>query len=154
MDYYEMNMVHIKPYSESLYNALIEVNISDTSNHLENINLIDTKNGSKAIVIRTDLAQFRLNSIYNPQEEAKKWVDQFDFKNLHTVISMFGFGNGVFAREILARMGEEDVLLVYEPSAELFLYVLHHFDLTDIFSNNKIILAIEKINEFDFHHVL
>jgi len=154
MNYYDINMEHIKNYRDFMYKALVDAKVSTTSNRLENIELIDTRNGSKSIVIQKGLNRYRLNSSYNPQEEAKKWVSQFEFKNLHTVIAMYGFGNGVFAKEILSQMGKEDKLFIYEPSAQLLLFVLHHFDLTELITNPQIIIAIENINEFEFHHIL
>ena len=154
MNYYDINMEHIKNYRDFMYKALVDAKVSTTSNRLENIELIDTRNGSKSIVIQKGLNRYRLNSSYNPQEEAKKWVSQFEFKNLHTVIAMYGFGNGVFAKEIISQMGKEDKLFIYEPSAQLLLFVLHHFDLTELITNPQIIIAIENINEFEFHHIL
>lgn len=154
MDYFDNNMEHIKKQRAFMYKMMINRNICESSNRLEDIYSIDTRNGEKAVVIQFQSTVYRLNSAYNPAEEAKRWVDQYNFTNINSIVSMYGFGNGVFAREILQRLGEQDLLLIYEPSADIFNFVLHQYDLSDILLSDKVVIGVEKINEFEFHNML
>ncbi len=40
------------------------------------------------------------------------------------------------------------------PVQSFFFHVLHYYDITELLSNSSVIIAIENINEFDFHSML
>lgn len=154
MNYFEMNLEYIKNYNVHLYNKLEKLDINANSNKLDSIESVDTKDGNKAVYISFNSVTYRLNSIYRPIEEAKKWAEQFKFTNINTIVTMFGFGNGIFAKALLENMGEKDVLLIYEPCYEIFLHVLHNYDLSGLLMSKKVFLFIEGINDVDFHQAL
>lgn len=151
---YEKNMECIKENKKYLYSHINETDISSITNQIDEIHSVVTKDGEKAIVLKSKGQEYRLNSLYSPIKEANKWVEQFGFNNLNNTISMFGLGNGMFARSIIEKMGENDRLLIYEPCAEIFFHILHNYDITDILSNQKVSISVDKINEFEFHNVL
>lgn len=154
MNYYEKNLESIKKYKKYLYSSMEKANVLSELNQLDEIHSVDTKNKEQAVIIKFHSADYRLNSLYYPTQEAKKWVEQYNFKNLNNVISMFGFGNGIFARAIIEKMGENDTLLIYEPCAEIFYHVLNYYDITDILNNKRVSISIKDINEFEFHNSL
>jgi hypothetical protein len=154
MNYYDINMECIKTNRENIYKVLKDTYFSTSINDPENITTVPTRDGGQAVVIKYHSIEYRLNSIYNPTTEANKWAEQYKFHNLNNIIPMYGFGNGIFARAIINRMREKDLLLIYEPSAAIFLYVLKNYDMTDILSNKQVILSVEEINDFDFHTIL
>ncbi len=154
MNCYDKNIECIKEHRDYLYSQMINWDISSQNNKLDEIQSLTTKNGDKAILIKYLSSEYRLNSIYNPMEEAKRWAAQFEFQSMNTVISMFGFGNGIFTRQLLDKMGESDLLFIYEPCADIFFHVLNNYDITDILSTDNIIITIEGINEFEFHNAL
>jgi hypothetical protein len=151
---YEKNMDCIKEKRKYLYTHINDIDLSLTPKQIEDIRSAETKDGEKVITLKLNEKEWRLNSPYSPLKEAKKWVEQFEFNNLNNAISMFGFGNGIFARAIIEKMGKNDVLLIYEPSPDIFFHVLHNYDITDILSNPRVSISIEKINEFEFHNDL
>ena len=112
------------------------------------------RDGNLITAVTKDGKQVRLNSAFRPVEEANKWVQQYKFDNMNNHVTMYGMGNGYFVRALLDNMPEKDYLLVYEPCTELFLNVLHNFDLEVILKDPRFILGVEKINEFDFHKSL
>lgn len=154
MNYYEKNMECIKKYKHYLYSSMEKIENAFISNQLDEINSVNTKDGDQAIIIKFHSADFRLNSLYSPTKEATKWVEQYKFQNLNNMISMFGFGNGCFARAIIEKMGDKDSLLIYEPSSDIFFHVLNNYDITDILSNSQVSISVENINDFEFHNSL
>lgn len=152
MNFYDKNIECIKKNRQFMYKSMAKIdNKASLSNNIKSIQTID---GNLALVYKDNEKEYRLNSIYSPINEARKWVKQYKFNNLNNVMSLYGFGNGVFVRELLAVMSDDDILLIYEPSVEIFLHVLNNYDLTDILSMKNVNLAIESINEFEYHNSL
>ncbi|MDD3172604.1 MAG: DUF115 domain-containing protein [Herbinix sp.] len=150
MNFYDINLQMIKEKRKYLYECLMECDFHTEKNLLSNINSIETKDGNRAIVLEKEGNITRLNSAYRPQAEAEKWAGQFDFNNLDIVVSMFGFGNGIFAREIMKRLGEKNILLIVEPSFDIFMHTLENYDITDILSETRISISIEGINKQEY----
>lgn len=154
MNYYDNNTRNISKNNFSLIDELKTIDSTMFENKVNDIKALTTRDENKALKINYKLKEYTLNSTYYPVEHAKKWVSQIKFDNLNTVISMFGFGNGIFAREIINNMNPGDKLFIYEPSIDIFLYVLDNFNISDILSSNNTTIFIEGINEFEFHKAL
>ena len=155
VDIFERNLESIKGNQRYLYHKYEEKSkeLIDV-NKLEYIYSAKARDGEQIVIIRTDAAEYRLNSMYRPLEEAKRWAGQYEFINLNTVVAMFGMGNGILIRALLDKMGESDFLIVYEPSPDLFNHVLHNYDITDILSKKNVVFIVEGINDIEFHMVL
>lgn len=154
MDYFEKNMEGLKQCRKGLYLKVQEADQYLAINKLDWIQNAVAKDGELYLTIQKEAKEYRLNSSYNPRHEARKWVGQYSFNNMNTVIAMFGIGTGTFAREIMKNRGTGDLFFLYEPCPELFFYVLNHYDITDIINDNRLILTIEGMNEFEFHNQL
>jgi len=154
MTIYEKNMKELELNKPYIYNRLYNRGHRTNRNKLEHISLIDTRDGSSSISIAYQGQSYRLNSKYNPLLEAEKWAEQFEIRNLDIVAAMFGFGNGFFARELLKRLKENDILIIYEPCSEIFFYILEHFDIIDILHSPKVNIIVEDINDNEFKHML
>lgn len=152
MNFYNKNLECIKKNRQFMYNSMTK--IDNTALRSSNVKSIQTKDGNLALVYKTSVTEYRLNSSYSPINEARTWVKQYEFLNLNNVISLYGFGNGVHVRELIKVINEDDVLLIYEPSVDIFLHVLHNYDITDILSMKKVYVAVDSINEFEYHNAL
>lgn len=151
MNYYEINMECMKLHRPKFFQLL---QASDQYMNINKLDLIQSEpamDGDLFLTIQKETKQYRLVSCYSPKNEADKWVEQYDFKNVKTVITQFGFGTGSFTRAILNKKGKDDILFVYEPCPELFIHVLQNYDITDIIMDRKLALAIEGVNDFEFH---
>ncbi|MGB4660457.1 MAG: 6-hydroxymethylpterin diphosphokinase MptE-like protein [Mobilitalea sp.] len=154
MDFFEQNMGCLKEYRNKIYLKIQEMTDGSSRNVLTNMETEEAKDGESYLSFHKDGKNYRINSSYSPKHEAEKWVEQFAFLNMNIAITMFGLGTGSFARELLNKKEKNDVLIVYEPSAELFIYVLHHYNLTDLLSSTGMLLVVEGLNESDFHNML
>ena len=151
MDYFEQNIECLKLYHCNLYEKMYETDQDEVLNRDDQVFLETAYNEERILFLQRNGTYYRLNSSYNPTHEAQIWAKQFDLNNLSTTIAMFGLGNGLFAGKIAERLNKEDYLFVYEPSKEIFDFVLHNFDLKDLLLNKNVILAVEGVNDFDFH---
>ncbi|MGB8454208.1 MAG: 6-hydroxymethylpterin diphosphokinase MptE-like protein [Anaerocolumna sp.] len=150
MSLLDNNIKALEVYQNILFHKLNKVLKEGTYSKADHIEFVETKDGNSAISLTIEAHKYNLNSLYNPVMEAKRWANQFEFKNLNIVVSMFGFGNGLFIKEIMKKLKNEDKLFIYEPSAEIFLKVLEQYDLTDIICNGNIIIFVEGVNAEDF----
>lgn len=153
MDIFEKNIEYITNANKKLVKELEHADRNSFLNSVDNIKSMETKTDISTLVINYNSKEYRMNSLYNPMLEAAKWAEQYKFENMNMVISMFGFGNGTFVREILQRMKKGDKLLVKEPSADIFLYVLKHYDLTDIMARENVFIGVEGFCDFEFHNL-
>lgn len=151
--YFEYNMHVLKENRRRLYEEIKK------SSNLENnkeykINSIKTKTNEYSLEIEKNNTLYRLNSKYNPLQEAKKWAEQYQIKNLDTVIVMFGMGNGIFVQELINNMEQENKIIIYEPSLSIFYHVMKYYNLEKIFEDDRVCIIIEEINNYDFPHIL
>lgn len=154
MDYFESNMSSLKQNRFELYEKIVEYSKEHLSESTILIESAQALYGDKYLLVQKDNALHRLNSSYSPSNEAVKWVEQFSFTNMNIVISLFGLGSGLFARELINHKSKEDILIIYEPSIDIFIHVLKNHDITDIIDNDSLVLTIKGINEFEFHQIL
>lgn len=154
MGYYEKNLECIKKIRDFMYQQMMKSDISLTTNRVEYIKDLDTREQIKALAIGYKGKEYRLNSSYYPMEEARKWALQYKSRNLRSIITMYGFGNGTFARALLENAGDSYILLIYEPSADIFYHTLANYDVSDILSNGRVSLSVEGINDFEFQNSL
>ena len=154
MSYYEMNLRELERTKNYLYHKLQDNPSCAHTNKLENIALLPALDGDRALQISLESKQYRLNSLYSPSHEAERWVKQFDMNNIGIVVTMFGLGNGVFARELIHKMNGQGLLFIYEPCPDLFFYVMEHFDLTDILGAVNVSITVEGINDTEIKNLL
>jgi hypothetical protein len=137
-----------------LYNKIKENTSYTNANKLDAIELLPTLDEDTAVKITYQNRPYRLNSIYSPTHEAERWAKQFEMKNIGIVVTMFGLGNGVFAREILRKLNQQGALFIYEPCPDLFFYVLEHYDLTDILGAGNVSITVEGVNDIEISNLL
>ncbi|MDF2845490.1 MAG: hypothetical protein K0R00_3916 [Herbinix sp.] len=153
MGYLEKNKKALDEYKKNLYKGFSSYK-SDQFDLAYSVNSSETKDGNKAIVIMKDNNSIRLNSAYRPVNEAEEWAKRFNFNNIGVVVSMFGLGNGIFAKELLKEKNENDLLLIYEPSPEIFLHTLEYYDITDLLQNKTVSISVEGMNTQEYSTIL
>lgn len=117
------------------------------------IDKIETLTETAALMVElTDGNIVRLNSTYSPEHEGQVWAEAQDLKQPN--LFLFGLGNGVFADNVIKRKSEKSRLLIYEPSAQLFMYILEQFDMTAFFQKRGVRVLVEGLNEDMYSGVL
>lgn len=135
-----------------LYNWILKAE-QELEKTEEQICITKARNGSSIVGLDRGGRVFWLNSQYNPEHEAKMWEKGFSWNGYENIFLMFGLANGSYVRALLQ---EESVhrILVYEPSKEIFYYVLQHFDMTDILESEKVLITVEGLGEETFQYYL
>lgn len=139
MNIYERNLEKLKIYNVELYEYL-QNNVMTNS---ENVSVETAKNGEQIIKSHG----VYLNSRYNPSAEAQKYMQDVLRLPDEAVLVMFGLSNGVFAREFLRENNKHNTCIVVEPDIAIFVQVMKNIDITDVLSNNRLLLIIYGINE-------
>jgi hypothetical protein len=99
------------------------------------------KDGNATISVVSKNNEICIHSRYKPLDEAHKRVQNLKIKDKKMII-VFGFGAGYHIREFLANKQKETYIIVVEPSASIFKKVMECIDISDILSNDKVILLV------------
>lgn len=102
--------------------------------------------GEKISIAKIGETNYYLSGKYNPQGMAQRWAEKMEDADYGTVVFLVGLSDGRVLREIGNSISKDAVVLVYEPSIDLFLHVMENYPLDDIFENRTIGLIIEGIN--------
>ena len=146
----EKNLEVLKEcYPEFYYKMTEEISLSAWK-----VRFLETKESEKAVVVESSEETVRLNSIYRPEKEAEKWLEQFEFTHRKINVIIFGLGNGLFVRRLLGKMQNDAKCFIYEPDAEILREVIKEKDMTDIFLHPQVtmIFGVLHMNFFDILH--
>ncbi len=103
------------------------------------------KNGDPILFIKGAGVQdsdLRLNSEYDPDYEAQRWVERFELKNRRTTALLLGFGAGYHLSALLNKFRPDTNLYVFEPQESLFSYICGCIDITGFIKHPRIYLYI------------
>lgn len=153
MSYFEKNIQAIEDTKKFLCSRMEDVNDYDKDNNINDIIMYDTKDAITSMEITYNSKSYRLNSLYHPVREAQVWAEQFKLNNIGFITVIFGLGNGIFVRELLKRL-DGNILLIYEPSKDVFFNVLENYDISDILGSNNVSLTVEGINDIEIKNLL
>ena len=155
---YEKNMIALKKNSLTLWGEMQKQ--KKIKENLEK-ECAKAKDGNDILIIKKAGEVHRMNSLYAPVREAISWAEGVPIGSIEEINILYGLGNGIFVRELLKRMQEGNMLVVFEPSLEIFQFVMKHYDISDILMNSKFCLlvrgmnekALSKVLEYEFHKV-
>lgn len=82
-----------------------------------------------------------LNSRYDAGMAAKEWAESFGTLNYVAIIMVFGFANGMYLQQ-LRKKYPDNLIVVYEPSSEIFEAALKEIDLTELFKEDNVFIAV------------
>lgn len=153
MEFYNSNLESLKQKNTNLYNRILKTQETLATEKENEIYIEEARNGSSILGVRRGEWKVSLNSRYNPEHEAKMWVKGFSWNGYENVFLMFGLANGTYIRALIKEKNVNKIL-IYEPSKELFYFVLHHFDMKDILESEKVLLSVEGLGEETFQYYL
>jgi hypothetical protein len=83
------------------------------------INVIQAKDGTDIWEICSNDKVYRMNSLYKPAVEAKKYAQQFEGLEKGSVLIVFGYGNGIFPDAITDACKDNGTVVFYEPCSRV-----------------------------------
>lgn len=148
MNYYEKNMAFFREKDPELVEALEEYQVKQTDLKVE---VSEGKFGSPVMLCEKDGKSYYFSSPFDGEgtyEEA--WMEQFDSPDYEGVLFCFGMARINYLRKFKEEK-KDYMLLVYEPSVEIFRALLEWTDLT--FLDEKDILLIKGLNDEEWYAV-
>ncbi|KGG79986.1 hypothetical protein Y919_08865 [Caloranaerobacter azorensis H53214] len=148
---YQNNISVLKEiYGENIIDIL-----SDESD--EEIIVEEAKDGSYTLKIVSDGQSRYITSKYAPIREAKKFVNNIEDYDYETLFIVFGMGIGYHIFELSKLLGENNKILIIEPSISIFRKSMEISDWTDLMKKGKIFFFvgedIELIDQFYNRHI-
>lgn len=134
---------------EIKYNSIYKYLTDNENNSLHNINdvLWDISASREDIMaVNRNERLYYLNSRYADGEFAKNWIKQFEDDNYKTLYIIFGLSNFRYAKELLKKIGKDNIVLLYEPDKNIFIKAIEVVDITEIVKSDNVVLCIDGIN--------
>lgn len=155
MEKYKKNLQILQDTRPDLYQELMR-DTEDGGIQIEN-----SLSGDPYFIIEKQGNVYSIGSMYSPQHEAERYIQQFKKTHEPYTIVMVGFGLGYIAQKLMLSSDICEQCIVYEPSIHILRAALQMQDLTRLFSNkgfqlyvgsDGIQLFLDEINEsMDFH---
>ncbi|WP_427338109.1 motility associated factor glycosyltransferase family protein [Caloranaerobacter sp. DY30410] len=115
------------------------------------------KDGNYTLKIVIDGQSRYITSKYAPLREAKKFVDNIRDYDYETLFIVFGMGLGYHIVELSKLLGDNNKILVIEPSISVFKKSIELSDWTDLMKKEKVFFFIGKdielISQFYDRHI-
>ena len=144
MSVYEKNLNAIHERIPQLYDAIMKKKLESDKIDF----YVETaKNGMPVLCAKQNGKVLYMNSRYDPAKEAECYVKKYKHVLDYSFMFFFGFGNGLIADGLLREKDKHVNFLFYEPSPQLFLLVLEHYDITPLFDDARFHLVVRGLND-------
>lgn len=152
MEYLNSNLDIVKKKKPSWYKKLSDIllKLESDKSKFGKFKVVEAKDGEKTVEIYDDKSVARLNSVYSPKKEMLRWIDKFKKYDKITSFVMFGMGTGLFYRSIKNIVDRNAFIFFYEPDVSLFLFCMKNFDMSELLSDDRVLVYINGINDADF----
>lgn len=97
----------------------------------------ECKNGCVTLKVKSGERFLYLHSKYNPVAEAEKFAGNLKFST-SSIIICFGMGFGYQIKQLLGKLSEKNLLIIYEPDPEITDLMLKNIDCGEIFSDERV----------------
>jgi len=126
-----------------------------TEEELSCFAVAEAKSGDKILWVNKGGISVRMNSAYDPVHEAESWAKPYiTADNVATTIAINGLLNGYFLRALKKALRPNVRYVVYEPFEDLFSFVCRYFELSDIFTDERITLVLPSMDKNTFFNLL
>ncbi|MCR5701953.1 MAG: DUF115 domain-containing protein [Lachnospiraceae bacterium] len=113
-----------------------------------------TKDDCLVLRVNIDGKWYYLGSRYSSKDETTRFLSAFNGVNDYALVVIYGFNNGLLIRDLMAMLPKHVELIVFEPSINLFTYVINNYDIRDLLCETRLHLVVYGINEKDFDILL
>lgn len=90
---------------------------------------------------------YMLSGVYEPKTFLKKQIEGFGKIAPNTPFMVMGMGNMQQVKMYLEAAGEDCLILVYEPSIEIFEMVMETIDISELILDKPVLLVVDQLNE-------
>ncbi|MDK2903640.1 MAG: hypothetical protein PWQ93_1559 [Clostridiales bacterium] len=103
--------------------------------------ILPAKLGGNTLQYECEDKKIFIHSSYDPVKEAKRWADGVDLKP-DSVVIVYGMGLGYHVDRLLERMGDENRLLIVEPSVGMFLRAIEAERVRQLLEDNRVFISV------------
>lgn len=148
---YERNLKAIKKRFPEIYEKLADVDNeavqnTESSTTSSMIYIDNSMEDEKIIAVNKDNRLWYLNSRYSANEAARTWADGFQDLNYRSNIIVCGMANMMYVKALLKNLGKDNIVILYEPSEELFKQVLTEIDIHEELEDFRLFYFVEHVN--------
>lgn len=104
--------------------------------------------------VKTKEGVFYLSGRYNPQRMAERIGGKLKQADYGTIVLVIGISDGRALRELVKAASKDTLILVYEPSIDIFIHALQEYVLADIFKAHTMGVIIDGINGEELENVI
>lgn len=150
---YEKNLEALKVKQLDFVEKLEKVSRNLEENDLLKVFCGEGKNGEKISIVHYKDKEYYLSGKYAPKQMAQREAEKIKHIDMGSVIFVIGFSDGRVLRALQKRMKKGAVLLIYEPSIEIFLHTLKHYDISGFLQEKNNYLVVEEVNGIELKSV-
>lgn len=143
MTIYEKNKNVLREKYPIMYEAIKDVHVDSVS---DIVRIEDASKGGQIVIYNDNGTDIYLNSKYNPENEALKYMaETFELQD-GALLFVFGLSNGYYIRTHFENAKNNTRCIIFEPSKDIFEQVILHIDISDIISSDKVLLILKDVN--------
>lgn len=147
---YEDNLAVLKDKYKRIYDV---INEGRTTSQFY-VSIETAHKGGQTIVYHMQEKCVYLNSKYDPENEANKYMSKYFDMADESILFMYGLSNGSYVREFIRNTKKNVKCIIYEPCVDVFMQVIQKSDIKDILGSDRVYMVVEGINDEDFSIVV
>lgn len=148
---YENNMNVLKEKYPIIYEAIKDVHADSIS---DTVRIEDARKGGQVVIYNNNGTDIYLNSKYDPENEALKYMAETFELHDSALLFMYGLSNGYYIRKHIQHAKNNTRCIIFEPSKEVFVQVILHIDISDIIKSDKVLLILKDVNTEAFSTIV
>lgn len=142
---YEDNLNALKRHHIYLYRFLVNNSYIEKKGAM----IEYAKNEDPIIAVERNGRKQYLNSKYNPEHEAEVFVQDYLGMPDASILFMYGFSTGIFAKKYLQKAENKVNCIVFEPDIRLFLEVVKNIDITEVLKDERFRIVVNEVPNTD-----
>lgn len=105
------------------------------------LHILPAKLGGNTLQYEREGKKIFIHSSYDPIKEVKRWADNVDLKP-DSVVIVYGLGLGYHVAQLLERMGDENRLLIVEPSTSIFIHAVEGERVRQLLEDKRVFISV------------
>lgn len=146
LNLFEKNLSALQENLNPCVEILKTAENKDKNNSGVEIEQLTAASGAMSMSIEYCGKSLLLHSLYNPEEEAKKYCDKLDYSK-DSLILVFGIGAGHHIFELYRRISKDSRIIVIEHHLKILINTLSNRDFTELIDSGKVVFATGKIED-------
>lgn len=106
--------------------------------------------GEPVMAVMRHNREWYLNSRYYAAKASEIWADSLDDFHYMSIVVLCGIANGMYLRALLKKLGNNNIVIVYEPETSVFAELIEKCDISDLIEDKRVAFFVDGINMDSF----